>query len=187
MALPIHKWTPEEYIAFERSSEHRHDYHDGDIYDMTGASREHNLINGNCHSSLIFQLKGRPCEAYASDMRVRADQNHYTYPDIVVVCGDPAFEDTQLDTLSNPTVIIEVLSPSTEHYDRTTKWKSYRGLESLQEYLLIAQDRPHIEHYIRQNANSWLQTEMIGLTGTVELPSIQCALAIVDIYDRIKF
>ncbi len=151
--------SAEGYLAMERASDIRHEYMDGEIFAMTGASRKHNLINGNVFASLHSQLKNRPCEIYSNDMRVKMDEaGRYVYPDIVVACDTPRFEDEQLDTLLNPTLIIEVLSDSTEAYDRGGKFAAYRHLESLQEYVLIVQHEARIEHYVRQAQESWLLT-----------------------------
>jgi Uma2 family endonuclease len=142
MAMPASQSfaSPAEYLALERAAEHRHEYVSGRVYAMTGASREHNVIATNTSRALGNQLSGRPCETYQSDMRVKVSETGmYTYPDVVVACGTPAFEDAYVDTLLNPTVIIEVLSPSTEAYDRGEKFAHYRRLPSLREYLLIAQ------------------------------------------------
>lgn len=184
-ALPKHVWTPDEYLAFERASEFKHEYLNGEIYDMTGASEAHNSIVANLVITLGSQLKGRPCHIYANDMRVKASAKHYTYPDVVVACPKPILEDNEFDTLINPTVIIEVLSPSTEMYDRNAKLASYRAIESLQAYLLVAQDRAHIEYYLRQSRNSWLLAEANGLEATIELAAIQCTLSMRDIYDKV--
>ena len=145
--------TPEEYLARERQTSGKSEFYGGEIFAMTGASRWHNLIVSNILRELSSQLKGRPCVAYPSDMRVKVSTTGlYTYPDVVVVCGDEQFEDTEQDTLLNPTLIVEVLSPSTVRYDRVEKSAHYRKLDSLQEYLLVAQDRPHVEHYARQSS-----------------------------------
>ena len=150
-ALPERIWTTEDYLAYERDSQQRHEYLGGKIYALAGASAKHNLIVGNAIASLHVQVRKRPCMVYPSDMRLKVSRTGlYTYSDISVVCGDPQFEDDQSDTLLNPTVIIEVLSPSTETYDWGKKFQHYRTLASLREYLLIAQDSHRVEHYVRQ-------------------------------------
>ncbi|MBK9751399.1 MAG: Uma2 family endonuclease [Chloroflexi bacterium] len=184
-ALPKHVWTPEEYLTFERASEVKHDFLNGEIYDMTGASRKHNQIVVNLAISLGSQLKGRTCEIYTSDMRVKVNSRHYTYPNAVVVCPEPQFEDRAFDTLLNPTVIIEVLSPSTETYDRTAKLKNYRAIASLMHYILIAQDSAHVEQYSRTGDTTWVISEVDGLDGVIELPAIQGTLSMLDIYDKV--
>ncbi len=154
------RFTPEQYLALERKAAFKSEYFDGCIRAMAGASRAHNLIALNLGSEIRSQLRDRPCETYVSDMRVRTGPSGlYTYPDVVVVCGEPRFEDDELDTLLNPTVIVEVLSPSTEAADRGRKFASYRRLASLQEYVLVAQDRACVERYTRQG-DEWLLTEL---------------------------
>lgn len=183
---PKARCTPEEYLALERSSREKHEYFAGEIFAMGGASERHNLIVTNVVGELRRQLKGRPCKTYASDMRVKvAATGLYTYPDVVVVCGDARFDDEQRDTLLNPTVLIEVLSKSTEAYDRGEKSEHYRQLESLAEYLLISQDKYHLEHYLRQPDHHWLLSEHNGLQSTVRLPAIGCELALAEIYDKV--
>lgn len=177
---------PEEYLAFERRSEEKHEYLAGEAFAMTGASREHNLIVTNVVAELRQQMKGRPCQVYPNDMRVKVDASGlYTYPDVAVVCGEARFEDEQVDTLLNPTLIVEVLSDSTEAYDRGEKFEHYRKLPSLAEYLLIAQDRPHVEQYVRQADGHWLLAEWHGREATARLPSIDAALALVEVYDKL--
>ena len=156
--LPTPRLTPAEYLALERSSEIKGEFFDGEIFAMAGASREHNLVVGNLLRELGNLLRNGPCEVYPSDMRVRCPNGLGTYPDVSVAC-DPLFEDDREDTLVNPVVIIEVLSPSTEAWDRGTKFLSYRGLSSLREYVLVSQDRRLIEHYVRQSGfDQWLLT-----------------------------
>ena len=180
------KWTVEEYLAFERSSEEKHEYYAGEIFAMSGASREHNLIVTNTVVSLGSQLRGRPCEVYPSDMRIKVSAIKYTYPDVSVVCDEPQFMDGEFDTLLNPTFIVEVLSSSTENYDRGKKSEHYRTLESLQEYVLIAQNEVHVEHYIRASGK-WVLTEAKTLEAAIELPSIGCKLLLADVYDKVTF
>ena len=190
MAMPALEslLTPDEYLALERAAERKHEYIGGRVYEMSGASRAHILITLNVGAELRRHLRGRPCETYASEMRVRVSETGmYTYPDVVVACGEPAFEDAHVDTLLNPTVIVEVLSPSTEAYDRGEKFSHYRRLASLREYVLIAQDRVRVEHYARQGerGEQWLLTELAGLGDALALPAIGCTLALADIYERV--
>lgn len=179
--------TVEEYLAFERGSEIKHEYHAGELFAMAGASYEHNLIAGNTFASLHAQLRGRPCRVLPSDLRVLIeDTGLFTYPDLTVICGPPQFlSNNPPDTLLNPTVIIEFLSPSTEGYDRGTKFRHYRAIQSLQEYLLIAQDARRIERYLRQEDGFWLYSEVAGAGATVELPTIACTLALADVYENV--
>jgi Uma2 family endonuclease len=181
------RYTPEEYLALERQAQCKSEYYAGDIIAMAGASRWHNLIVANVISELRSQLKGRPCTTYPSDMRVKVSPTGlYTYPDVTVVCGEVQFEDNQQDTLLNPTLIVEVLSESTEAYDRGGKFAHYRKLPSLMEYVLIAQTKPHVEHYVRQPDNRWLLAEADSLSDTVHLPSIDCRLALLEVYDKVE-
>ncbi|WP_262965776.1 Uma2 family endonuclease [Methylobacter psychrophilus] len=181
---PIH-YSTEQYLALERSASSKSEFHDGEIYAMTGANRNHNLVSGNICGELSLQLKKRPCEVYINDMRIKAVQaRSYYYPDIVVVCGTPQFEDAFVDTLLNPTVLIEVLSPSTEAYDRGGKFAHYRKIASLQEYLLVTQDQASIERYVRQG-EVWILTEALGLNASMPLESIDCILSLREVYDKV--
>jgi Uma2 family endonuclease len=177
--------TVEQYLTLERQSETRSEYLNGEVFAMTGASRKHNLLVANILAGVHAQLRGRSCEAYSSDMRVGIPGTGlYTYPDVVVACGQPQFEDGELDTLLNPTLIVEVLSESTEDYGRGTKFAHYRTIPSLAEYVLVAQDKVHVEHFVRQ-AEGWLLTETDDLAATLDLPSLGCTLALADIYERV--
>nr|CAA9293807.1 hypothetical protein AVDCRST_MAG63-4610 [uncultured Armatimonadetes bacterium] len=185
LAQPL--YTVEEYLALEREAEYKSEFVNGQILAMSGASRAHNLIATNVSSELRVQLKGRPCETYSGDMRVQvSDTGMYAYPDVVVVCGEPRFEDTHPETLTNPTVIVEVLSASTEAHDRGAKFAHYRRLLSLQEYVLIAQDRCSVERFVRRGGE-WLFSEATALSDTVALTSIDCRLALAEVYDRVAF
>ena len=175
-----------EYLAQERAGEVRHEYYAGEVVAMVGASREHNLIAGGTYTSLYVQLRKRPCEVYMNDMRLMIGPlGKYTYPDITVVCGEPRFADDYIDNLLNPTVIIEVLSPSTEAYDRGEKFEHYRTIDSLREYLLIAQDRYHIDHFVRGDAGYWVLRDAAGLAASIALASIGCELALADVYEKV--
>jgi Uma2 family endonuclease len=188
VAIQKQKMTVEEYLAMERASEEKHEFLDGEIYLMSGASRNHNLVVTNMIITLGNQLRERPCSVYPSDMRVKiTDFGHYTYPDIMVACDPEHIEDNQQDTLLNPIVIIEVLSPSTESYDRGKKFQHYRTLDSLQEYVLIAQEQARIERYLRQPSGEWLLSDAVGLEAVIDLPSIECTLALTDVYNKINF
>jgi Uma2 family endonuclease len=178
--------TPEEYLAIERRNEYKSEYVDGEMVAMTGASRRHNLITVNITGQLYPQLRGRPCESYASEMRVRIPTTHaYMYPDVVIVCGEPRLEDDYLDTLLNPTVLVEVPSESTERYDRGRKFDFYRTIESLAEYVLVAQDECRVEQYAKQPDGRWLLTDHRSPEDVVELPSIQCTLKLSDVYEKV--
>lgn len=179
--------TPQEYLAYEREAATKSEYYAGQLFALAGASKKQSAIVPNLLYLLVGQLKARPCEVFSNHMRIKVSATGlYTYPDVVVVCGAPRFDDDQEDTLLNPTVIIEVLSKSTEAYDRGEKFAQYRTLESLRDYLLIAQDIARIEHFVRQADDSWLFTERSGLDGAVVIPSIQCQLRLADVYDKIE-
>ncbi len=176
--------TPEEYISFERKATTKHEYLKGQIVAMSGASRAHSFITGDIFGELRDQLKGQKCEVHSSDMRVRIHStNSYFYPDVVVACEEPRFEDNVFDTLLNPRVVIEVLSPSTEAYDRGEKFEFYKQLDSLQEYLLVSQDKVLVEHY-RCQETEWLRREYKELGDVMSLCSIECMLRLQDIYAR---
>ena len=180
-------FTPEEYLAGERKALTKSEYRAGQIYAMPGASRAHNLIVGNTLVELHPQLRNRICEVYPSDMRVKVSATGlYTYPDVIVVCDEPRFDDTHFDTLLNPTVLIEVLSPSTAAYDRGEKFASYQKLDSLCEYILISQDSVRIEHYLRRD-QEWDLTEFHSLADVCQLPSIGCELSLKAIYAKVQF
>lgn len=185
---PKQRLSVQDYLAIERRSETRNEYLDGEMFAMTGASRWHNLIVANLTRELGLQLKGRPCELYPNEIRVHIPATGlYTYPDVAVVCGEPRFEDAELDILLNPVLIIEVLSPTTEAYDRGKKFEHYRTLDSLAEYVLVAQAEPRIEQYVRQDGDRWLFGAVAGLGENLGLPSIQCTLALAEVYDKIAF
>ena len=180
--------TSEEYLAAERQADRKHEYLDGEVFAMSGASFAHVSIVANLTGHLFSRLQGSPCRAFSSDLRIKVSRTGlYTYPDVVVVCGDPQFDDEHNDTLLNPRLIAEVLSPSTETYDRGKKFAHYRTLESLAEYLLIAQDQVRVEQYIRQTSGDWLLHEATQVTETIRLPSIESELALADAYDKIQF
>lgn len=180
-------YSDEEYLAFERETEEKHELIDGEIVAMAGATREHNLIGVNVSSELHFRLKGRKCEIYANDMRVRMKKGRYGYPDVVVVCDKPQFADDEFDVLLNPLVVIEVLSKSTRFRDKTEKLKTYQKMESIRECLLIEQNEPRIEHYIKQTPNQWLLRIYENLGETIVLESLGCELPAAEIYAQIEF
>ena len=193
--------TPEEYIAFERKALPtaeiiRHEYINGELIAMSGASRERNLITGNIFGELRTLLRGSKCETYANEMRVSTPTTtSYFYPDVVVVCEEPRFEDDAFDTLLNPIILVEVLSPSTQVYDRREKFAHYRHLASLQEYVLVAQDKVLVEHHRRQEkqepapatGNDWIFTAFQKLEESLPLTSIHCVLPLQEIYERVLF
>jgi Uma2 family endonuclease len=180
--------TAEEYLARERAADYKSEYFDGEIFAMAGASKLHNVVAGNIFAKLHVQLEGRSCEVYSSDMRLKVSPTGlYTYPDVVVACGEAQFEDDEIDTLLNPILIVEVLSKSTESHDRSTKFEHYSKLKSLQEYLLVVQNRPRVELFTKQSEGSWLLSTFDNLENVVQLVSIGCELALKDIYLKINF
>ncbi len=180
--------TPAEYLAREREAEFRSEYFDGEVFAMAGTSELHNLIVPNIVAELHTQLKRRPCKVYSNDLRLKVSRSGlYTYPDVMVVCGKPRLEDEHLDVLLNPTLIVEVLSPSTEHYDRVKKFEHYRKLDSFAEYLLVAQDRPRVEQYVKQPDGKWLYADAYHLEDVIELTSIECKLALQDVYAKVEW
>lgn len=179
----------DEYLATECKAEYKSEFVNGRIYGMAGASPEHNLIVINIGSELRAQLKSKPCRVYASDLLLRIDaKNTGRYPDVTVVCGESQFYKSEnLDALLNPTLVVEVLSPSTENYDRGVKAEEYRSIFTLKEYLLIAQDRCHVEQFIRQSDNQWLLTEFSNLEENLYLPSINCHLLLREVYENVEW
>ncbi|HVK04482.1 MAG TPA: Uma2 family endonuclease [Armatimonadaceae bacterium] len=186
---PVPYLNPEEYLERERAAEYKSEYYNGQAFAMSGASREHNLISNNVAGELRARLKGRPCETYGSDMRVQIrETGAYVYPDVVVVCGEPRFADAHVDTLLNPVVVVEVLSPSTERGDRGEKFAHYRRLESLREYVLISQDQRRVEKFTRRNdSGEWVFTEVSDADGALRLDSLDLELPLAEIYDRVTF
>jgi Uma2 family endonuclease len=188
MSLPSTDFvTPAEYLAIERKAEIKSEYIDGRMYAMSGASEPHNLIAWNISGELRNQMRGRNCRAYVADMRVKINPTGmYTYPDIAALCGEPRLEDAHGDTLLNPTAIIEVLSPSTEAYDRGEKFAHYRRLESLREYVLVAQNKMRVEHF-RREGEEWILSEISAPDGTLHLASIDCHVPLAAIYEKVEF
>ncbi|MBA3531535.1 MAG: Uma2 family endonuclease [Ardenticatenales bacterium] len=180
--------TPETYLARERQATTKSEYLAGTAVAMSGASRAHNLIVTNLVRELSTQLAERPCEVYPSDMRVHIPAaSAYTYPDVVVVCGEPEFIDEQFDTLRNPTLLVEMLSDSTEAYDRGKKFELYRRLPSLHLYLLVAQDEVFIERYVRQADNEWVLSDFVHLADSIPLEAIQVELSMAQVYRKVSF
>jgi Uma2 family endonuclease len=180
--------TEEQYLEIERKAEFKSEYYQGEMFAMAGARQAHGLIIFNAVRELGQQLRHRPCEGYSNEMRVRVTPvGLYTYPDVVVVCGEPRFLDEGRDTLLNPTVIIEVLSKSTEAYDRGQKFELYSSLESLAEYLLISSDRVRAELFTRQPEDRWLLTAKSSVEDSLDLQSIDCRLLLADLYEKVEF
>ena len=186
--VPKHYVTPEEYLQREKDAEFRSEYFRGEMFAMAGASANHNLIVGNCVQTLGQQLKKKPCRVYPSDLKLRIEATGlYTYPDLSVVCGEPELECNGVDVLLNPVVLIEVLSDSTEAYDRGKKFEHYRTIPCLKHYVLIAQDRHSIDCFSRTPDGSWLLTSCQSLDEKVELEAIDSQLAAAEVYDKVVF
>jgi Uma2 family endonuclease len=178
--------TSEEYLRLERLADTRSEYFEGEIIPMPGVTREHNLINGNLVFELKSQLSGRPCEVYFCEMRVKVPvTGSYAYPDVAALCGEPVFEDAEVDTLLNPQLLIEILSESTERHDRGLKLRHYRSIETLQEYVLVSQTEPRLERYTRGAAGDWTYSDVTDPVGVLGLSSIACRLSVARVYDRI--
>ena len=184
--------TPEEYLAIESLATVKSEYRDGEMYAMSGASFEHTAITSNTQGQLYVRLRGGLCRPLIPDQRVHVPNTQlYVYPDITVLCAPPQFADIGRTTVSNPTLIVEVLSPSTERYDRTEKFWNYQGLPSLSDYLLISQDTPVVEHFFRrmtgEQPGQWLYEVSKGLDTVVKLPALGIEIPLRDIYENIDF
>ena len=180
--------SPEEYLSLERAAEFKSEYLNGEIFAMSGGSPEHSAISVNVTISIGTQLRGKPCRPFSNDMKVRTDPSGlFSYPDLSVVCGEPLHHDPHRDILTHPTVIVEVLSPSTEAFDRGRKFAQYQRIETLSDYILIAQDEPRVEHLMRRPGGQWLLTPIAGLPGLLYIESIDCTLDLAELYDRISF
>ncbi len=178
-------WTAAEYLIWERSSPEKHGFYRGEVFAMAGASRAHNLIALNLAAMLRNALLDRPCEAYPSDLRVRvAATGLYTYPDATALCSPPIFEDDAADTLTNPELIVEILSPTTEAYDRGEKFEQYRSIPSFREYLLVAQDKALVEHFVRQEDGTW-NLRVLHAGDVLTLPGLACSFAVDEIYRKV--
>ncbi len=187
-AIPKELLAPQEYLARERLASHKSEFYRGEVFAMAGTSLEHTQIKDNLAREAGNQLKDSACAVLTSDMRVKVNATGlYTYPDLVIVCGPPELEDSQFDTLLNPRVVVEVLSESTEKYDRGAKFGHYRQIPSVQEYVLIAQDRPLIERYVRQPDEAWLLTIFNDASSTFECASVPIRVPLAEIYRRIQF
>ena len=187
MSLASQRLTPEQYLAIEREAEFKSEFYNGRMYAMSGASRRHNLIVTNLVREIGGQFKNRPCEVYSNDMRVKVQASGlYTYPDVVAVCGVPRFEDGREDTLLNPGFLVEVLSPSTEAYDRGEKFDFYGELPTLGDYVLVHQNRLRVEHFARQGTNRWLLTRHEQRDATLVLPGLDVRIPLAEIYAKVR-
>jgi Uma2 family endonuclease len=191
------RYTVDQYLAFERTSEERHQYLDGEIYAMAGESPEHGDISVNLVATIANQLRGKRCRARSKDTKVRSGPTLragetfaclFSYPDVVVICDEPEYLDAKRDVILNPTAIAEVLSPSTESFDRGEKFSRYQEHNpTLQDYVLVSQDKRQIEHFSKQSDGKWTYERHVGLASEVRIPSIDCTLKLADVYDRIDF
>jgi len=180
--------TPAAYLDLERHGEEKHEYIDGTLVAMAGGSANHNRIQFNMIANLKPQLRPKGCFGFGSDMRVKSGAySIYSYPDLSIVCGKPEYGPDRPDTLLNPILLVEILSPSTERYDRGKKFAHYRRIPTLAEYVLVAQDAPLIEHYVRQPDGTWLWAAVEGLAETITLPTIDCSLPLAEVYDQVEF
>jgi Uma2 family endonuclease len=181
-------FTPEEYLILERGSPEKSEYLHGEIYAMAGGSPEHSAIVVNLTSEVRGQLRGKPCQAFSNDLKVRTSaEGLYAYPDLSIVCGEPQYHDEHRDVLTNPTVVFEVLSPSTEDYDRNRKFLAYQTCGTLTDYVLIAQDEPRADYYARQGEDKWLLSTVKGLDGMLSIVSVDCVIRLAELYERVEF
>ena len=190
MAQPLlhRSMTEDEYLALERRSHQRHEYLEGQVYAMAGESPEYSFINANLTAIFVSQLKGSRCRAFSPNMKVRTGPaGLYSYPDLAIVCGEPALLDEHRDVLLNPTVVAEVLSPSTEAYDRGKKFLRYQRIQTLSDYLLVAQDETRIEHFVRKPNGHWDWSCATGSNDLIQIASIGCEFRMGEVYDNVVF
>jgi Uma2 family endonuclease len=186
---PKRHYTLEEYLELDKNSDERLEYWDGEIFSMAGASDEHDQIEGNLHFLLRLRLDESKCRAFLANMRIKAPSlPPYRYGDLSALCGKSAFEKIEgVDVLTNPALIIEVLSPSTKHYDRVVKFTHYKSILSFREYLLVAQHRPHITQFVKRDDGEWIHREYNDLNDVVKLTSVECELSLSEIYQDVSF
>jgi Uma2 family endonuclease len=186
-SLPKHRYSAEEYLALDRKADYKSEYVAGEIFAMGGAPPKHVLIAGNTAREFGNRLRDTNCQVYSADLRIQADANNaYHYPDVVVVCGRPEYRDSRRDTVTNPLVIVEVLSPATRNYDRGDKFAHYRRLGSLREYILIDQEACHVEHFVRKEG-LWEFSESDDFQGSLVIPTLDIAIAMKEIYAKLEF
>lgn len=183
----VTKVTEEQYLALDRAAEFRSELLDGEIVAMSGGSPRHSKLQINLALEIETALRGTPCQTFSSDLRVRVSPRMYTYPDLTVVCGKLLLADDRQDILLNPKVLFEVLSPSTEYYDRGVKFRRYREIESLTDYILVDQDQARIEQFTRGEAHTWTFRDYQDASETLLIESIGVSLPIARIYERIEF
>ena len=182
------RMAPKEYLEFDRASDIKHEYFNGQIFAMTGAKKNHNLINTSLTANLVNRIGNSTCRVFSNDMRVKIEsESGYAYPDIAVACGNLEFEDDQLDTLTNPIVIMEILSDATEAYDRGDKFAYYRAIPTLQEYILVSQNKCRVEQFIRKEGGMWGMFHYENRGQIIKIESIDCAVPLSDIYQWVEF
>ena len=188
LAQPVQRLTAKEYLALERAAEFKSEFYDGEVFAMAGGSAMHSLIGTNATIEIGNKLRGRPCRPFNSDLRVRPPGiPFYTYPDVSVVCGPLEFDDEQEDTITNPSLLVEVTSPATEGYDRGAKFRLYSRMASLREYLVISQSEPSLDLFIRQDSNEWLLRSASGIDSSLILPMLGVTLSLKEIYAGVTF
>ena len=184
----VKKISSQEYLEIERKAQFKSEFYNGEMFALAGASFIHNKISSNIHISIGGQLKNKNCGIYQSDLKVKEQTSGlFTYPDLVVICGEPEFYDNGKDVVLNPTVIMEILSPSTENYDRGFKFELYRKLKSLKDFFLVSQEKVFIEHYSKNTDNSWTLNEYNNKEQSIIIKSIDCNLKLEDVYYKVNF
>jgi Uma2 family endonuclease len=182
------KLSVAEYLAAEKRNDFKSEFFNGEMFAMAGASFPHNRVNENLSGEVYSQLKGSSCQSFSSDLRVQVERTGlYTYPDLVIVCGKPEFAEEDADTITNPRVIVEVLSPSTELYDRTTKFRHYRQIPSLREYVVVSQSEPLCERFSLQENGEWSVASFFGIEAVLELRSVPVRVTLADVYAGVEF
>ena len=185
-ARSIQKMAAAEYLEWERQQTERHEFYDGEVFSQAGGTRRHSLIGSNTLGEIRASLRSHECEAHGSDMRVHIEATgNYVYPDVSVVC--PPIEGEAADVISNPVLIAEVLSPSTEDFDRGTKFSHYRQIPTLVDYLVISQDKPRVEHHWRAEEGLWMLRDVEGLDESLHLTGIACELPLSELYAKVEF
>jgi Uma2 family endonuclease len=188
-AQPTRRLTEAEYLALERAAlDVKSEFYDGEIFAMSGGTRWDSRIGTNLATEFTNKLQGHRCEPFNAELRLKIEATGlFAYPDLSVVCGEPRFLDQEMDTLLNPTLIAEVLSDSTESYDRGKKFEHYRQIPSLREYLLVSQYEPRIEQFIRQANNEWLLSEVVGINAAIELPALGIQIELARVFANVNF
>jgi len=182
------RYTPEKYLELERAAEYKSEYLNGEIYGRSGGTLRHSAIAVNVSSEIRTQLKGKPCQVFSRDGKVRSTPSGLlAYPDVSVACGELLFHDSHRDVLTNSVVIVEVLSDSTEAYDRGRKFFYYRQIETLTDYLLVSQNEPYVDHHSKQADGRWVINSAVGLESSLVIATIDCTLLLAEIYDKIPF